>query len=77
MSSSHDNGELPAHRLEEVSPCVFAFIQPDGSWWTNNTGFVNGRSGVVANRQLLHRAADPGLPRRHPLGQRTRRCGRW
>ncbi len=26
---------------------VFAYIQPDGSWWINNTGFVTGSSGVL------------------------------
>jgi cyclase len=53
-SSTHDHGHdhrgvaLPPPRLEEVSPGVFAFIQPDGSWWINNTGFLTGSSGVVA-----------------------------
>jgi cyclase len=35
-------------RLEEVSDGVFAYIQPDGSWWINNTGFLVGRRGVVS-----------------------------
>jgi cyclase len=53
MSSSHhdhdhDGGALPPPRLEEVSPGVYAFIQPDGSWWINNTGFLVGDGGVVA-----------------------------
>ncbi|SFK73435.1 cyclase [Geodermatophilus ruber] len=33
-------------RVEEVSTGVFAYIQPDGSWWINNTGFVVGRDRV-------------------------------
>ena len=53
MSSSHGHGHdgdgaLPPPRLEEVSPGVYAYIQPDGSWWINNTGFVAGNNGVVS-----------------------------
>ena len=48
-SAQHDHdGALPPPRLEEVSPGVYAFIQPDGSWWINNTGFLTGEGGVVA-----------------------------
>ena len=43
-----DRAALPPPRLEQVTPGVFAFVQPDGTWWINNTGFVAGRSGVVA-----------------------------
>ena len=35
-------------RLEEVDRGVFAYIQPDGTWWINNTGFVTGTDGVIA-----------------------------
>src|SRR5262249_57861848 len=35
-------------RLEEVSDGIYAYIQPDGSWWINNTGFLVGRHGVVS-----------------------------
>jgi cyclase len=35
-------------RLIEVADHVFAYIQPDGSWWINNTGFVVGDSSVVS-----------------------------
>ncbi|MFJ9821841.1 MBL fold metallo-hydrolase [Streptomyces sp. NPDC101151] len=49
MSSvHHDVGLLPPPRLEEVSEDVFAYIQPDGSWWINNTGFLVGRRGVIS-----------------------------
>ena len=48
-SSAHDHPtELAPARLEEVSAGVYAFIQPDGSWWINNTGFLAGRRGVIA-----------------------------
>ena len=36
-----------AHTVE-VADGVFAWVQPDGSWWLNNTGFVRGEDGVVA-----------------------------
>ena len=35
-------------RLEEVADGVFAYIQPDGSWMINNTGFLVARDGVTA-----------------------------
>ena len=35
-------------RLEEVSDGIYAYVQPDGSWWINNTGFLAGRRGVVS-----------------------------
>ncbi|MFC9283295.1 MBL fold metallo-hydrolase [Streptomyces collinus] len=49
MSSvHHDVNLLPPPRVEEVSENVFAYIQPDGSWWINNTGFLVGRRGVIS-----------------------------
>jgi cyclase len=32
----------------EVADGVFAYVQPDGSWWINNTGFLVGDREVVA-----------------------------
>jgi len=32
----------------EISDGVYAYIQPDGSWWINNAGFVVGRRGVIS-----------------------------
>lgn len=50
MSSDHghDHAELGPPRVEEVADGVFAYIQPDGSWWINNTGFLAADDGVVA-----------------------------
>ncbi|MEQ4722345.1 MBL fold metallo-hydrolase [Nonomuraea sp. B19D2] len=45
-SSTHDHPLAPP-RVEEVSDGVYAYIQPDGSWWINNTGFLAGRRGVI------------------------------
>jgi cyclase len=47
-ASHHDHPELGPPRAEEVSDGVWAYVQPDGSWWINNTGFLVGRRGVIA-----------------------------
>ena len=47
-ASSHDHPEPGPPRLAEVADGVFAYIQPDGSWYINNTGFVVGRSSVIS-----------------------------
>jgi cyclase len=48
MTSTRHDHELPPPRVEEVSEGVFAYIQPDGSWWINNTGFLVGPRGVIS-----------------------------
>ncbi|MDP9841643.1 MBL fold metallo-hydrolase [Streptosporangium lutulentum] len=48
MSSSRHDHQLPPGRVEEVADRVYAYIQPDGSWWVNNTGFIAGRRGVIS-----------------------------
>ncbi|HEX2130713.1 MAG TPA: MBL fold metallo-hydrolase [Actinophytocola sp.] len=35
-------------RVEEVSDGIYAYIQPDGTWWINNAGFLVGERGVVS-----------------------------
>ncbi len=47
-SAAHDHDTLAPPRVEEVSDGVFAYIQPDGSWCLNNTGFLVGGDGVVS-----------------------------
>lgn len=44
----HDITTPGPPRLEEVSEDIWAYIQPDGTWWINNTGFAVGPRGVVA-----------------------------
>ena len=49
-STNHDHpraNELPPPRTEKVAERVFAYIQPDGGWWINNTGFVLGERTVL------------------------------
>jgi len=50
MTSAHfdESAEVPPPRVEEVSPGVFGYVQLDGSWGLNNTGFIVGTDGVVA-----------------------------
>jgi cyclase len=44
-----DHADAPPHaQVQEVSDGVFAYVQPDGSWMINNTGFLVGRDGVSA-----------------------------
>jgi cyclase len=42
------NTEAGLGSLREVSDGIFAYVQHDGSWWINNTGFIVGRKGVAA-----------------------------
>jgi cyclase len=44
----HDHAELGPSRTVEVSDGLYAYVQPDGSWWINNTGFLVARKGVVS-----------------------------
>jgi cyclase len=47
MNRQADTG-IAAARTVEVSDGVYAYVQPDGSWWINNTGFLVGRHGVIS-----------------------------
>ncbi|WP_431046216.1 MBL fold metallo-hydrolase [Streptomyces sp. P1-3] len=47
-SSTHDITVPAAPRVEEVAEGVYAYVQPDGTWWINNTGFLVGRRGVIS-----------------------------
>jgi len=49
MSTSlRDPAWLAPPRVQEVGAGVYAYVQPDGSWWINNTGFLVGERGVVS-----------------------------
>jgi cyclase len=37
-----------AATLTEITPGVFAYLQPDGSWFINNTGFILGEDQVLS-----------------------------
>ena len=50
MSSSPEHAHeitVPGRpQTVEVADGVYAYVQPDGTWWINNTGFVVGPQGV-------------------------------
>lgn len=49
MSSSAEVPlDLGDPRLVEVSENIYAYLQPDGSWWINNAGFFTGKRGVIS-----------------------------
>lgn len=47
--AAHPDVTTPGQpRLVEVAERIHAYVQPDGTWWINNTGFLVGRRGVVS-----------------------------
>ena len=46
-TDDHDHPHLPPPILEEVAEGVFAYVQLDGSWGLNNSGFLVGQDGVT------------------------------
>jgi cyclase len=46
-TTAPDSGVMIEGRLEEVDPGVYAWVQPDGSWWVNNAGAVAGDDDVL------------------------------
>jgi len=82
---------MPPPELVELTPGVFAYVQPDGSWMINNTGVVTGGQGQcllvdttsteARNRALLGAVEKiaPGPPRAlvntHHHGDHT--FGNW
>jgi len=43
-----DISEPGRPEVVEVSAGIYAYIQPDGTWWINNTGFLVGPQGVIS-----------------------------
>ena len=49
MSSAYPDITVPGRpEVQEVSAGVYAYVQPDGTWWINNTGFLVGPQGVIS-----------------------------
>jgi cyclase len=49
MSSGHTDISIPGPpQVREVSAGIYAYIQPDGTWWINNAGFLVGPQGVIS-----------------------------
>ena len=78
MSSLPSDITVPGRpEVHEVSAGVYAYIQPDGTWWINNTGFLTGPQGVISidscathRRTRAYQAAIAGR-------SRQRRCAPW
>ena len=47
-SAPHDITVPGTPQVREVSEDIYAYIQPDGTWWINNTGFLVGGGGVIS-----------------------------
>ena len=45
---SPGNDPLGPGTTVELADGVYGYVQPDGSWWINNTAFLVGRNGVVS-----------------------------
>src|SRR5215472_8116663 len=49
MSSRASDISVPGPpETQEVADGVYAYIQPDGTWFINNTGFLTGPQGVIS-----------------------------
>jgi cyclase len=49
MSSLREDITVPGRpEVHEVSEGIYAYVQPDGTWWINNTGFLVGPQGVIS-----------------------------
>jgi cyclase len=49
MSSMVSDITVPGRpEVQEVSAGIYAYVQPDGTWWINNTGFLVGPRGVIS-----------------------------
>jgi cyclase len=49
MSSLPSDITVPGRpEVHQVSAGVYAYYQPDGTWWINNTGFLTGPQGVIS-----------------------------
>ena len=35
-------------QIQRISEALYAYLQPDGSWYLNNTGFLVGPAGVIS-----------------------------
>jgi cyclase len=48
MTTGAGPRSLAPPEVVPVAAGAYAYVQPDGSWWINNTGFLVGRRGVVS-----------------------------
>ena len=78
MSWNHRDLSTPGEpQLEEVSDRVYAYIQPDGSWYINNTGFLVGDSGVTSVHACATERRTLAYPDTIAEVSATSPCGPW
>ena len=75
-ASARPLAALAPPRVEEVSAGIYAYIQPDGTWWLNNTGFLVGASRVAAVDACSTEARTRALLAAI-AATAGGRCGRW
>ncbi len=46
-ANGHSAAQLPPPTMEEVSPGIYAYVQLDGSWGLNNSGFIKGKDSLT------------------------------
>lgn len=50
----HNRTDPGPPRVEEIAEDIYAYIQPDGSWWINNSGFMVGdRAGTGGGQEIV------------------------
>ena len=49
MAVTHDHtDELGPALLDQIAPGIYSYVQPDGTWFINNTGFIVGSDAVIS-----------------------------
>lgn len=43
----HDHGHIETPQLVDIDTGIYAYIQPDGTWWINNCGILAGADDAV------------------------------
>jgi cyclase len=47
-AAPHHDERLAPPRVVELAERVFAYVQPDGTWWINNAGFIAGSDSLLS-----------------------------
>lgn len=61
MSEHHDHLGIEAARLELLAPGIYAYIQPDGGWYVNNSTVLVGDHSVIVIDAAATEARTRGL----------------
>lgn len=68
MNHETEGNDTSLGTLEKVSDGIYGYIQPDGTWWINNTGLIRGKTASIGidscateRRTLAYQAAIRGI----------------